>query len=115
MLTNADCTVFENGGTVTNYNITAAHQFSGVYWTDARGRTVSTGGVQISDSILVYIYGDPTYTPKAGDVIVKGLSDFTPTSGSVKELKAALGDTAVITSVNDARYGGLPHIEITAR
>lgn len=114
MLTNADMTAFEKD-TYTK------HTISGVYWNDSRGQTTTKNGIQISDSIVCYLYTDE-YIPKAGDIIVKGITDFEfdnetqkAASESMKLFRAAFPDFAVVKSVNNCMYGGLPHIEIIAR
>lgn len=114
MLTNSDCTFYEKG----SY---AKHSVSGAYWNDSRGQTISKNGVQVSDSVTVYLYSGG-YIPKAGDIIVKGVTDFQfdvssqkSESESMKRFKAAYPDFAVVKSVNDCMFGGLPHIELTAR
>ena len=114
MLKNADCTIYEKD-TYTRHNI------SGVYWNDSRGVTTQKNGIQVSDSVIVYIY-DSEYIPKAGDIAVKGTIDFTfatssqqTISASMKTFRESYPQFAVIKSVNDARYGGLPHIEVIAR
>lgn len=113
MLKNADCTIYEKD-TYTKHSIT------GVYWNESRGAAVQKNGVQVSDSIIVYIY-DGAYVPKAGDILVKGTCafEFTTTtqqtiSESMKLFRAA-NTFAVVKSVNDCRYGGLPHIEVIAQ
>ncbi|MBO5449391.1 MAG: hypothetical protein J5994_08680 [Ruminococcus sp.] len=114
MLTNADMTVYEKD----SYK---RHIIKSVYWNDSRGRTVTKNGAQISDSIVVYIYSEG-YVPRAGDMIVKGLADFEfdgssekAASGSMKLFRAAFPGFAVVKTVNDFRFGGLAHIEITAQ
>lgn len=114
MLTNADMTVYEKG----SYK---RHIIKSVYWNDSRGRTVAKNGAQISDSIVVYIYSDD-YIPKNGDTVVRGITDFEFDNGSQKSasesmklFRAAFPDFAVVKSVNDFSFGGLPHIEIAAR
>ncbi len=114
MLKNADCTVYEA-------NTYTRHIITGVYWNDSRGRTVSKNGVQVEDSVLVYIY-DGDYLPKAKDLIVGGDADFEFNTTSQKTIsddmtrfREAYPQFAVIKSVNDCRYGGLPHIEVIAR
>lgn len=121
MLINADCTIFVNGGTPTNVNITSSVQVTDIYWNDSRGMTVTRNGAQVEDAVIVYLYNSE-YVPKAGDIIVKGLQSFafdgtTPATmaASVKAFKAAFPDFAVVKNVSDCRYGGLPHIELTAR
>jgi hypothetical protein len=114
MLYNANLTIYEKD-TFTKHYITD------VYWNDSRGRTVTKGGIQISDQVIVYLYGF-SYVPKAGDIIVKGECDFTfdasterSKSASMQTFRASNPGFAVVKTVLDAQYGGLPHIEITAR
>lgn len=114
MLKNADCTIYEK-------NTYTPHVITGVYWNDSRGATTQRNGVQIADSVIVYIY-DSEYTPKAGDIVVKGAIDFTFTttsqqtiSASMKTFRETYPQFAVIKSANDCRYGGLPHTEVIAR
>ena len=113
MLTNADCTVYEKDSYFR-------HEIRSVYWNDSRGRTVTKNGIQISDSILVYIY-DSDYLPKTGDMIVRGITDFEfdtfsqqSISGSMKLFRNQHPEFAAVKSVNDCRFGRLPHIELTA-
>lgn len=114
MLKNADCTVYE-ADTYTR------HIINGVYWDDSRGRTTTRNGIQVTDSVTVYIY-DSEYIPKDKDIIVRGTADFEfdtasqqTISASMKQFREAYPQFAVIKSVNDCRYGGLPHIEVIAR
>lgn len=114
MLTNADMTVYEKD----NF---AKHTINEVYWNDSRGRTTSKNGIQITDSIVVYLYSDE-YIPKAGDIIVRGITDFEfeteserSASERMKLFRASFPDFAVVKSVSNCMFGGLPHIEITAR
>lgn len=114
MLKNADCTIYE-AGTYTR------HVIPDVYWNDARGRTVTNRGVQIADSVIVYIYSD-AYIPKPGDIVVKGTVDYTfdaatqqTASASMDQFRKLYPQFAVVKTVNDCRYGGLPHTEVTAR
>lgn len=114
MLKNADCTVFEKDSFVRR-------TIKDVFWNDSRGQTAIKNGIQISDSVLVYIYsGD--YVPKAGDIIVKGDADFhfdnssqKSVSESMKLFRELFPGFAVVKNVSDCRYGGLPHIEVIAR
>ena len=114
MLTNVDVTVYEKDSF-------ARHIIKNVYWNDNRGQTVSRNGVQVNDSVIVYLYSN-TYVPKAGDIIVRGAINFKfdsssqkTASESMKDFRAKHTDFAVIKSVNNCMYGGLPHIEVIAR
>ncbi len=114
MLTNADITLFEKD----KYT---RHFIENVYFSDNRGQTVTKNGLQISDSVLVYIYSDE-YLPKSGDIIVKNRCDFIfdnscqkSISESMKTFREEYPDFAVVKTVNNYKFGGLPHVEITAR
>lgn len=114
MLTNSDCTFYEKGSYTK-------HSVAGVYWNDSKGQTISKNGVQISDSVTVYLYSNE-YIPKAGDIILRGNTDFQfdvssqkSESESMKLFRAAFPDFAVVKSVNNCMFGGLPHIEVVAR
>ena len=114
MLVNADITLFEK----ENY---APHFIENVYFSDSRGQTVAKNGVQISDSVLIYIYSDG-YLPKSGDIVVKNRCDFSfdnssqkSVSESIKQFREEYPDFAVIKNVNNYWFGNLPHIEVTAR
>ena len=114
MLRNADCTFYEKD----NF---APHELTDVYWNDSRGRTVSKGGIQITDQVIICLYGNE-YLPKAGDIVVRGKCSFKfntesqqKISASMKAFREVCPDFAVVKSVSDARYGGLPHIEVLAR
>lgn len=114
MLINADMTVYEKDTYIR-------HTITKVYWNDSRGRTLTKNGVQISDSVIVYIYSDK-YIPKAGDMIARGISDFEFDSSTqksisedMKSFREKYPDFAVVKAVNNCMFGGLPHIEITAR
>ena len=114
MLTNADITIWSKD-TYTRHNV------NDVYWNDSRGQTVTRNGIQVQDSILVYIYDD-SYIPQAGDIIVHGTSGFDfntateqATAADMKTFRTQYPDFAVVKNVNPCLYGGLPHIELTAR
>lgn len=114
MLVNADCTVYEK-------DTYARHVIKDIYWNDSRGRTVSKSGIQISDQVIVYIYNSD-YIPKAGDIIIKDECSFQfdaisqqTASQSMKLFRELHPEFAVVKNVQDARYGGLPHIEVLAR
>ena len=114
MLTNADVTIFEK-------DTYAKHTICGAYWNDSRGQTTTKNGIQISDSVIVYLYSNK-YKPKAGDLIINKITDFKidsstqkAASESIKLFRTAFPDAAVVKSVNSCMFGGLPHIEIIAR
>jgi exosome complex RNA-binding protein Rrp4 len=114
MLVNADCTVYEK-------DTYARHVIKDIYWNDSRGRTVTKGGIQINDQVIVYIYSGE-YVPKSGDIIIKDECSFQfdatsqqTASQSMKLFRELHPEFAVVKNVQDARYGGLPHIEVLAR
>ena len=114
MLANSDITVYEKDTYIK-------HFICSVYWFDSRGQSVTKNGIQTADSVSVYLYSDK-YIPKAGDIIVRGKTDFEfdnstqkAASESMKNFREIHPDFAAVKSVNNCMFGGLPHIEITAR
>lgn len=114
MLVNADCTIYEKDSFIRHY----VHD---IYWNDVRGQTVTRNGSQVTDSVLVYLY-ETEYAPKSGDMLVKGIIDFDfdassqrSVSESMKQFRERYPQFAVVKNANDCRYGGLQHIEVTAR
>lgn len=114
MLSNADVTFY-------SAKTFERHTANKAYFTDNRGQTLKKNGIEISDVISVYLYTDE-YIPKNGDIVVKGIVNFSfdtsteeSVSNSMKLFRQQYPDFAVVKSVSDYRFGGLPHIEITAR
>lgn len=114
MLYNANLTVYES----KTYE---KHIIEKVYWNDSRGQTATKNGIQITDSVTVYVYSDE-YIPKKEDIIVRNVCDFffdnssqKAVSESMKKFREICPDFAVVKSVNNCMFGGLPHIEIIAR
>lgn len=114
MLSNADITIY-NGKDYTRHTATKA------YWADSRGQTVTKNGIQISDAVSIYLYTDE-YIPRVGDMVVCGIVDFEfntesqqTVSESMIDFRKKYPNFAVVKSVSDYKFGGLPHIEITAR
>lgn len=114
MLKNADVTIYESGSYTR-------HFIPGVYWFDCRGRTVTTRGQTVTDSVLLYLYTFD-YIPKAGDILVVGECSYAfdasterAASDSMKVFRASYPGFAVVKNAADCRYGGLKHIEVTAR
>ena len=114
MLSNADVTFYN----AKNYTRHTARQ---AYFTDSRGQTLKKNGIEISDVVSVYLYTDE-YVPMVGDIVVKGIVEFEfnnstqkSVSESMKEFREMFPSFAVVKSVSDYKFGGLPHIEITAR
>lgn len=114
MLSNADVTFY-------NFADFSKHTAAKAYFTDNRGRTVKKNGIETGDSITIYLYTDE-YIPKIGDIVVKGISDFEfddstqeAISASMKRFRTLYPGFSVVKSVSDYRFGGLPHIEVTAR
>ena len=114
MLSNADVT-FYNAKDYTRHTAYKA------YFADNRGQTVKKNGIEISDAVSIYLYTDE-YIPTVGDIVVKGIVNFEfdntsqkKVSESIKEFREMFLGFAVVKSVSDYTFGGLPHIEITAR
>lgn len=114
MLINANATIYEKDSYTR-------HELRDIFCNDNRGSSVSKNGVQINDSVVVYIYRSD-YIPKAGDIIVDCITDFEfdtssqkAVSESMKKFREQFPSLAVVRNVNKCQYGGLPHTEIIAR
>ena len=113
MLKNCSVTIYE-AKTYERWVAKDAYRY------DTRGRSVTAHGVTVDNAVSVYLYCDRC--PAAGSLIVCGECDFTfdtstpqTVSESMAAFRATYPSAAVIHSVSDCRFGGLPHIEITAR
>lgn len=117
MLINADCTLYryENGG----YN---RYVINNVYWCESKAGNVLKSGLQTADSTSVYFYSDkiiPQTVTK--DMLVKGVCNFEFDNSSQKSVSESMQsfrkayNFVTVMSVDNCMYGGLPHIEVSAR
>ena len=119
MLKNADCTLYKYNKLSGGYT---RHFISGVYWRENKAGNVLKSGLQTADSTTVYIFDDAVLpeTPTK-DMLVKGncLFEFTNTSAATisASMKTFRETNAFVTvmSIDNMMYGGLPHIEISAK
>lgn len=117
MMVNADCTLYryENGGFVR-------YVIPKVYWRESKAANVMRSGLASADSTTVYLYDDAVVpaTPTK-DMLVKGVCAFAfdntspqTVSQSMRMFTAQYSPVTVM-SVDNMMFGGLPHIEISAR
>lgn len=117
MMVNADCTLYryENGGFVR-------YVIPKVYWRESKADNVMRSGLASADSTTVYLYDDAVVpTSPSKDMLVKGVCAFAfdntsaqTVSQSMKAFTAQYSPVTVM-SVDNMMFGGLPHIEISAR
>ena len=119
MLINADCTLYlfdkSTGGFKRNF-------ISDVYWDNSKSANILKSGLRNIDSVTVYLYSDaikPLNLQK--DMLVKGLCDFEFDNTSAKTISESMKifrekypDFVTVNAVDEAMFGGLPHIEISA-
>lgn len=117
MMINADCTLYryENG----KYN---RYVIYGVYWRENKAGNVLKSGLQTADSTMVYLYsGEVIPQSVTKDIIVKGICDFefdNTSQQTVSESMKAFREQynfVTVMSVDNCMFGGLPHIEISAK
>ncbi len=119
MMTNADCTLYKYDGATGGF---IRHFISGVYWRENKTGNVLKGGLQTSDSTTVYLYSDNVVpsTPTR-DMLVKGNCDYTFNNTSEQTISQSLNqfrksyNFVTVMSVENDMFGGLPHIEISAK
>lgn len=119
MLKNADCTLYLYDKTAQGFT---RHFISGVYWRENKAGNILRSGLQTADSTTVYLYSDdvkPLTVSK--DMLVKGLCYFEfdntsqqTVSESMKNFRSTY-DFVTVMSVDNYMFGGLPHIEISAK
>ena len=119
MMTNADFTLYlydKATGGYTRYFI------SGVYWRENKAGNVLKSGLQTADSTTVYLYSDKVVPDSpTKDMLVKGKCDFVFDNTSpqtISESKKRF-DTehshVTVMSIDRYMFGGLPHIEVSAK
>lgn len=119
MLKNADCTLYlfykKTGGFTR-------HIINGVYWRENKAGNVLKSGLQTADSTTIYLYSDeikPLTVSK--DMLVKGFCDFefdNTSPQTISESMKSFRNTynfVTVMSIDNYMFGGLPHIEISAK
>lgn len=121
MLTNADCTVYRYNKANQGFD---RYYIPAVMWRESKGANVLKSGLQSIDSVTVFIsaqYVKSAPKTPAKDMLVKGNCDFVfdntslqTVSESLKTLRAQR-DFVTVSAVDEMLYGGLPHIEVSAK
>ena len=117
MMKNADCTLYHyEDGCYLRYPI------KDVYWRENRAGNIMKSGLQNADSTTIYIYSNPCVEiVPTKDLFVFGNCPFEfdntsqgTISQSMQELRKSYHCVAV-SSVDKMIFGGLPHIEVSAK
>lgn len=119
MMTNSDCTLYLYDKATGGYT---RHFISGVYWRENKAGNVLKSGLQTADSTTVYLYSDKVLPDSpTKDMIVKGKCDFVfdnTSQQTISESKKRF-DTehshVTVMSIDRYMFGGLPHIEVSAK
>lgn len=119
MLINASCTFYLYNEDTRGYD---RRFVSECYWNEGNGGKVSKSGLSNTDEVILYLYSDdvvPKHPTK--DLVVKGECEFefdnnsdASISVSYKEFTRMHKSNTVMRCRN-LMFGGLPHIEISAR
>lgn len=117
MLVNANCTLYryENGG----YQRYVIHN---VYWRENKAGNVLKSGLVNADKTTIYFYTDDAVPDSlTKDMLVKGVCEFEFDNTSQKSVSDSMKqfmsqyEYVTVMSVDNMMFGGLPHIEISAR
>ena len=119
MMTNADCTLYLFDEKTKGYK---KHFIADVYWNENRAGNVLKSGLQSADSLTVYLFSDDVVPANpTKDMIVKGYCSFNfnntdekTISESMKKFKKSI-KALTIMSCDNKMFGGLPHIELSAK
>jgi hypothetical protein len=139
MISNADMTIFNKYyDRNLGHDVYLRSYLYSINWQGSRAVTVNDKGLLTADFTEVFTYPDSAinktylkpkawansgekelyFTFNAGDIIVKGITDFNLTGikpYNLEGLKNAWDDVLTIVSVMDLTDTGLPHWEIGAK
>ena len=94
MLINADCTLYRYDKATGGYT---RHFISEVYWRENKAGNVLKSGLQTADSTTVCLYSDDAIpSSPTKDMLVKH-------------------SFVTVKSIDNYMFGGLPHIEVSAK
>ncbi len=124
MMTNADCTLFKYDKNTTGFT---RHKIKSIYWQTSQQANIMKSGLTSCDSTTVFIYkssikgNNIPETPKK-DMLVKGIVEFEfdntssrTISDSMKAFREMFPRFVTVNSIDNMLYGGLPHIEVSAK
>lgn len=124
MMVNADCTLFKYDKNTTGFT---RHEIKNVYWQTSQQANIIKSGLTSCDSTTIFIYessidgNNIPETPKK-DMIVKGLVEFDfdntssqTISNSMKLFREQFPQFVTVSTIDDMLFGGLPHIEVSAK
>lgn len=119
MLKNADCTLFLHSKATGGYE---RYFIEGIYWNETKARNVIKSGLQSADSVVIYLYEDAVIPDNpTKDMIVKGYCSFEfdntgekTISDSMKKFRKEYNPFTIM-SCDNKMFGGLPHIELSAK
>lgn len=119
MLTNADCTLYRYDKATGGFT---RHLIERVYWRENKAGNILKSGLQAVDSTTVYLYSDAVVpSAPAKDMLVKGSCDFVFNNTSPQTILQSMNDfraaysAVTVMSVDNYMFGGLPHIEVSAK
>ncbi len=124
MMINADCTLYKYDKDTQGYT---RHEIRGVYWRSSQQANILKSGLSSCDGTTVYIYkssinGDNVPETPQKDMLVKGIAEFEfdntsqqTVSSSMKLFREQYPQFVTVGSIDNMLYGGLPHIEVSAK
>lgn len=119
MMINADCTLYAYDKATGGF---IRHAVYDVYWHESKAGNVLKSGLQTADSTTVYLFSDVVLPENPGkDMLVKGICNFEFDNSSPAVISASMKEFSklhsyiTVISIDKCMYGGLPHIEISAK
>ena len=117
MLTNTSCTLYRYNG--RSYDRLFVEK---VYWQESQEKKILTSGMNTVNGTSVFFFGNIFPTTATKDILVKGACPFCFTSNpSQKEASEEMKQFrekykfVVVMTIDDYRFGSLPHVEVSAR
>ena len=118
-MTNSDCTLYKYGQKTGGYT---RYFIQNVYWQEGHSKSIVNKLLESSDNTTVFFFSAQIVpeTP-AKDILVKGNCEFefdntseSTISDSMKQFRR-MYKFVTVSEISDFMFGGLPHIEITAK
>lgn len=119
MMINANCTLYKYDKATKGF---VRHFISGAYWRENKAGNVLKSGLTTADSVTVYLYSDSMLPENiTKDILVKGNCPFEFDNTSPQTISQSMQsfretyNFVTVMSIDNYMFGGLPHIEISAK
>ena len=120
-MTNSDCTVYRHNALTQGFDRLYIPR---AVWMECRAANVLKSGMQSADSAVIHIaekYADGAPRTVGKDMLVRGNCPFEFDNSNAQSISDSMREFRTLyrfvtaTSIDNYLYGGLPHVEVSAR